>query len=121
VVRSLRFQSSLSLIYWGYCVLHAIYFLSFEVSQTFDGIFLSQRKYALELLEEIGYLGRKPTNTSLDSKHKYCIGDYPLFSDVSHFRSLIKRLFYLTHKRADIFFVVQQLNQFLSCPTTQHV
>ena len=37
-----------------------------EVAQSRKGIVVSQRKYVLDLLEETGILGCKPTNTPMD-------------------------------------------------------
>ena len=42
------------------------YFLDIEFSYTRDRITLSQRKYALDLLQKIGLLGCKPETTPFD-------------------------------------------------------
>ena len=49
------------------------YFLGIEVSQSSEGIFLSQRKYALDLLQEIGMSGCQPINTSIEEGLKLCV------------------------------------------------
>lgn len=46
------------------------YFLGMEITRSHSGIFVSQRKYTLELLKETGLLGCKPTDTSIDLNHK---------------------------------------------------
>ena len=42
------------------------YFLGIEIAQSISGVVLSQRKYALNILEEIGMLDCKPINTPMD-------------------------------------------------------
>lgn len=46
------------------------YFLGMEITRSHSGIFVSQRKYTLELLKETGLLGCKPMDTSIDLNHK---------------------------------------------------
>ncbi|BBG96266.1 transposable element gene [Prunus dulcis] len=48
------------------------YFLGIEVSRSKTGIFLSQRKYVMDQLTEIGMLGCKPTDTPIEMNHKLC-------------------------------------------------
>ncbi|RVW41663.1 Retrovirus-related Pol polyprotein from transposon RE1 [Vitis vinifera] len=45
------------------------YFLGIEVSRSSEGIFLSQRKYALDLLQETGMSGCQPVNTPIEEAH----------------------------------------------------
>ena len=51
------------------------YFLRIEVAQSKQGIFLSQRKYTLDLLSEVGLLDYKPTNVPIQQNHS--LGEYP--------------------------------------------
>ncbi|XP_021815544.1 uncharacterized protein LOC110758063 [Prunus avium] len=48
------------------------YFLGIEVARSTTGIFLSQRKYILDLLTETGMLGCKPADTPIEMNHKLC-------------------------------------------------
>lgn len=51
------------------------YFLGIEVARSRKGIFLSQRKYVLDLLSEVGLLDCKPVDTPIIQNHK--LGEYP--------------------------------------------
>ena len=44
------------------------YFLGIEVAYFRQGIFISQRKYILDLLKEVGKLGCKTTRAPMDQK-----------------------------------------------------
>ena len=46
------------------------YFLGIEIAQSRFGVVLSQRKYALDILEEIGMLDCKPVDTPMDPNVK---------------------------------------------------
>ena len=51
------------------------YFLGIEVARSNQGISLSQRKYILDLLSEVGLLECKPVDTPIVQNHK--LGIYP--------------------------------------------
>ncbi|WJZ84417.1 hypothetical protein VitviT2T_004022 [Vitis vinifera] len=50
------------------------YFLGIEVARSRQGIFLSQKKYILDLLAEVGLLGCKPVDIPIVQNHK--LGEY---------------------------------------------
>ena len=77
------------------------YFLGVEVMRSKHRIFLSQRKYVLDLLSEIGKLGAKPCSSPMaPSVHLTREGE--LFEDPERYRKLIRKLNYLTVTRPDI-------------------
>jgi len=51
------------------------YFLGIEIYRSKQGIFLSQKKYVLDLLVETGILDCKPVDTSIVQNH--CLAKYP--------------------------------------------
>ena len=50
------------------------YFLGIKVSQSDKGIFLSQRKYALDLLQETGMSACQPADTPVEEGLSYVLG-----------------------------------------------
>ncbi|KAM6555738.1 hypothetical protein CsatB_002757 [Cannabis sativa] len=97
------------------------YFLGFEIARSKEGVFLSQRKYTLQLLEDTGYTGSKPAKTPMDPRTKLDDQEGHLLDDPSTYRQLIGRLLYLTLSRPDITFAVNTLSQFMSSPRTPHM
>ena len=50
------------------------YFLKIEIAQSSSSVVMSQRKYALDILEEIGMLDYKPVDTPMDPNVKLVLG-----------------------------------------------
>lgn len=97
------------------------YFLGFEIARTQNSLFLSQRKYTLQLLEDTGYAGSKPSKTPMDPKLRLDNESGELIDNPSHYRQLIGKLLYLTLSRPDITFSVHCLSQFMSAPRIPHL
>lgn len=68
------------------------YFLCLEVARSQAGIFLSQRKFALELLEDTGHLACKPTSCPIDPHLKLSKHHGKPLLDPQPYRRLIGRL-----------------------------
>ena len=58
------------------------YFLGLEVYQAEDGIFISQRKYARDLLSKFGMINCKPTTTPMNINEKLQHEDEVEMTDV---------------------------------------
>ncbi|KAK6147652.1 hypothetical protein DH2020_018564 [Rehmannia glutinosa] len=97
------------------------YILGIEVARSEKGISLCQRKYALDVLTEAGYLGCKPTSTPMDSKSYFSPKDSPSLVDPSVYRRLVGRLLYLTITRPELSYRIQYLSQYMSQPTDYHL
>lgn len=57
------------------------YFLGLEIARGPDGIFVSQRKYALDIIAEAGLLGAKPCSVPTELNHKLALASGPLHTD----------------------------------------
>jgi hypothetical protein len=96
------------------------YFLGVEVFHDSRGIFLSQRKYILDLLQKSNMLSAKPVTSPMSSSHTLSRFDGEAFDDPSLYRSIVGSLQYLSLTRPDISFAVNKVCQFLQRPTIPH-
>jgi transposase InsO family protein len=98
------------------------HFLGIAVTRSSDGLFLSQRQYAVELLQRAGMAECHPTPTPVDTHAKLSATDgVPLSAkDASEYRSLAGALQYLTLTRPDLAYAVQQVCLFMHAPREPH-
>ncbi|XP_060190355.1 uncharacterized mitochondrial protein AtMg00810-like [Lycium barbarum] len=85
------------------------YFLGIHVTRHKDGLFLSQRKYAEEIIDRATMSSCKATSTPVDTKPKVSSTSGAPYDDPTHYRSFAGALQYLTFTRPDISYAVQQL------------
>ena len=96
------------------------YFLGIEFSRSKKGIFMSQRKYALDILQDSGLLGARPAEFPMEQNLKLTTTDGELLNDSTKYRRLLGRLIYLTVTRPDIVYSVRTLSQFMHEPRKPH-
>ncbi|XP_019157998.1 PREDICTED: uncharacterized protein LOC109154723 [Ipomoea nil] len=97
------------------------FFLGIEAHRTKEGLNLCLRKYALDILNEAGFLGCKPASTPMVPSHILSKSNGTPLTDASTYKRLVGRLLYLTATRPDIAYSVQQLSQFVDSPSTHHI
>ncbi|GAA0149625.1 transmembrane signal receptor [Lithospermum erythrorhizon] len=88
------------------------YFLGIEVARNPEGIYLCQRKYALDIISEAGLLGAKPVTFPMEQNQKLGVSQSPDMADGTKYCRLVGRLLYLAFTQPDIGFAVHILSQF---------
>ncbi|GKV28764.1 hypothetical protein SLEP1_g37774 [Rubroshorea leprosula] len=89
-------------------------------ARTTEGIVLSQRKYALDILTESGMLGAKPSSFPMEQHHRPGLASSSPIPDPSQYRRLVGRLLYLIITRPDICYSIEILAQFMEEPKQEH-
>ena len=95
------------------------YFLGVEVMRSKRGIFLSQRKYMLDLLSETGKLAAKPCQSPM-AQSLHLTREDELFEDPERYRRLVRKLNYLIVTRPDIAYFVSVVSQYMSSLIVDH-
>jgi hypothetical protein len=83
-------------------------------------MFISQRKYALEIIKDAGLLGAAPIDTPIERGLKLS-DKSDLLKDPGRYRRLIGILIYLTVSRPDITYSVHVLSKFMHEPRKLHM
>ncbi|GJU65219.1 ribonuclease H-like domain-containing protein [Tanacetum coccineum] len=95
------------------------YFLGVSAQRTASGMFLSQSKFAVEILERANMQKCNPCKTPVDTESKLGPDGEPV-SDPTLYRSLAGALQYLTFTRPDLSYVVQQVCLYMHDPRDPH-
>ena len=96
-------------------------FLGLEVDQCADEIFVSQKKYATDLLKRLNMLHCKSTSTPMNVNEKLVVNDGTGMANAKQFRSIVGGLNYLCHTRPDITFPVSVVSKFMDNPSLHHL
>uniref|UniRef100_A0A2N9HUN6 Reverse transcriptase Ty1/copia-type domain-containing protein n=1 Tax=Fagus sylvatica TaxID=28930 RepID=A0A2N9HUN6_FAGSY len=97
------------------------YFLGLQVTRTSQALYLSQTKYATNLLHKHHMFDTKPAKTPCCPNTRLTHTDGTQLSEPHSYRSLVGALHYLTFTRPDLSFAVHQVCQFKQSPTTTHL
>ncbi|KAG7578881.1 Reverse transcriptase RNA-dependent DNA polymerase [Arabidopsis thaliana x Arabidopsis arenosa] len=98
----------------------AKYFLGIEIARSSEGIYLSQRKYALDIVTEAGLLHSRPSPTPIEQNHKLELNTSELLSHPEEYRRLVGRLIYLLTTRPELSYSVHILSMFMQSPRIDH-
>jgi hypothetical protein len=97
------------------------YFLGISVTRSSSGFFLSQQKYADELLERANMVGCKAVTTPVDTRSKLSADGGAPVTDPSEYRSIVGALQYITMTRPDLAYAVQQACLSMHEPREHHL
>ena len=96
------------------------YFLGLEVTSSFDGYYISQAKYAFDLLSKASITDNKIVSTPLEYNAMLTpLAGEPI-SDATRYHQLVGSLIYLTFTCQDISHVVGMVSKFMDAPHFFH-
>ena len=71
---------------------HSKYFLGIEVAQSRDGVMISQKKYALDILEKTDVQNCRPVDSPMDPNMKLMADQSEIYPDPERYRRLVGKL-----------------------------
>uniref|UniRef100_A0A2N9J418 Integrase catalytic domain-containing protein n=1 Tax=Fagus sylvatica TaxID=28930 RepID=A0A2N9J418_FAGSY len=96
------------------------YVLGLEVTFSSDSYYLSQAKYAFDLLSKAGFTDSKTVSTPLEFNVKLNTTDGEPLSDATLYRQLVGSLIYLTVTHPDLAYAIHLVSQFMFAPRSTH-
>ena len=90
-----------------------IIFWGFEVISYVAGLFLSQHKYIMDILDDVGMLHSKGAPTPMTSTTILITSVNGPSADGTLYRRVIEKLNYLFFSRSNIAFKISKLSQFM--------
>jgi hypothetical protein len=97
------------------------HFLGDSLQHQADVLFLTQRQFALDILDRAGMVDCKPVSTPVDTQAKVSTESEAPVADPTHSRSLTGALQYLTFTCPDLAYAVQQICLHMHDPREPHL
>ena len=97
------------------------FFLGLQVKQKKEGIFISQEKYARNIVKKFGLDSKKHASTPMSLSTKLNVDSFGIEVSPTLCRSIIGSLLYLTASRPDIAFSVDVCARYQSAPKESHL
>ena len=97
------------------------FFLGIEVLQKSDGIYICQRKYALEVLNIFGMLESNSVSSPIVLGFKASKDGDGVTVDETYYKQLVGSLMYLTATRPDMMFVICLISRYMEKQTELHL
>ena len=97
------------------------FFLGLQVKQKKEGIFVSQEKYARNIIKKFGLDSKKHTSTPMSSSTKLNVDSSGVEVSPTLYRSIIGSLLYLIASRPDIAFSVSVCARYQAAPKESHL
>ena len=89
------------------------FFLGIEIVRTKEGIWLSQRQYALDMLSKYGMADCKPISMPLDQNLKLRADEGQVLENVTMYWKIVGSLIYLTISRPDLSYTAGLASHFM--------
>ena len=93
---------------------HLSYFLDLEITHSKNGLYITQAKYASNLLSRVGLTDSKTVDIPVELNAHLTPSRGKLLSNPSLYKRLVGSLIYLTVTCPDISYAVHQVSQYLS-------
>lgn len=97
------------------------FFLGIEVFQQPEGIYISQKKYATEVLDRFGMSESKPVGSPMIPGYRLHKDELGVQIDESYYKQIVGSLMYLTTTRPDLIYSVSLISRFMAKPTELHL
>uniref|UniRef100_A0A453GS05 Reverse transcriptase Ty1/copia-type domain-containing protein n=1 Tax=Aegilops tauschii subsp. strangulata TaxID=200361 RepID=A0A453GS05_AEGTS len=96
------------------------YYLGIEIQQKPEGIIICQEAYAKKVLESCGMKDCNPSHVPMKPRLRLSKKSEAPAVDATEYRSVVRRLRYLTNTRPDLAYSVGMVSRFMEAPTTEH-